>query len=127
MAGFAIELPPNDKVDEPHAEADLARATGRPPVPFDPVEREDHAAHAARHRPAELELTLRPRQAAMLGGIGGKLVQSRAEMKDRIRRQAAGCRRARDKACTVDVRCDSVWSECRECRRRGFRARGWLR
>jgi len=84
MNDFAIELPADDQIDEPHAEAELARPPRRRAVLLEPVERQGHAALRAADRPAQFELPLLARQAAVLDGIGGKLVQGCAQMKHRI-------------------------------------------
>ena len=81
---FAVQLPLDDHADQPRAKTETPRPPRRRPVLLDPVENQRHAALGAAHRPAQIELPLGPRQAAVLDRVGGQFVQRRAEIEDRV-------------------------------------------
>ena len=82
---MAVELAFDDHVDEPRAEPHSPGSSGCGPATFLPVEDKGEALLGARDRPAERDATGRTRKAAVLAGIGRKLVHRHAQSEGRIR------------------------------------------
>src|SRR5262249_1906641 len=81
---LAVELAFDDHVDEPRAETHAPGPPGRGPATFLPVEDEGEALLRARDRPAQVDAAGRARKAAVLAGIGRKLVHRHAQAEGRI-------------------------------------------
>src|SRR5262249_62108068 len=81
----AVELGLDHHVDQPRPEPRPPAPPGRGPVAFVPIEDEGEALLRARDRPGQYDAAGRARKAAVLAGIGRKLVHRHAEPEGRIR------------------------------------------
>src|SRR5262249_12677587 len=82
---LAVELAFDDHVDEPRAEPHSPGSSGCGPATLPPFEDEGEALLRARDRPAQPDATGRTRKAAVLAGIGRKLVHRHAQSECWIR------------------------------------------
>src|SRR5262245_45934024 len=82
---LAVELAFDHHVDQPRTETRSPAPPGRGPAAFVPIEDEGEALLRARDRPGQHDAARRARKAAVLAGIGRKLVHRHAESEGRIR------------------------------------------
>src|SRR5262249_39163531 len=85
LLDLPVELAFDHHVDQPRAETRSPGPPGRGPATFLPIEDEREALLRARNRPGQLDAAGRARKAAVLAGIGRKLVNRHAQPEGRVR------------------------------------------